>query len=41
MSLSLTQVIDSDVHLEAIHGFCVGTHHHAGVVYEDMKVVDL
>lgn len=38
---SLTQVIDPDVHLKAVHGLCVGTHHDAGVVDEDVKVVDL
>lgn len=37
----LTQVIDSDVHLKAVHCLRVGTHHDAGVVDEDMKVVDL
>lgn len=38
---SLTQMIHSDVHLEAIDGFCVWTHHHAGVVDEHVKLVDL
>lgn len=39
--LGLTQVIDSDVHLKAIDCFCVGAHHHAGVVDEDVKLVDI
>lgn len=29
------------MHLEAIDRFRVGTHHHAGVVDEDVKLVDL
>ena len=37
----LTQVIDSDMHLKAIDGFCVRAHHHPGVVDEDMKIVNL
>lgn len=37
----LTQVIDPNMHLKAIHGLCVRTHHDTGVVDEDVKVVDL
>lgn len=29
------------MHLKAIDCFRVGTHHHAGVVDEDVKLVDL
>lgn len=37
---SPTQVIDSDMHLEPVDSFCVGAHHHPGVVYKDMELVD-
>lgn len=37
----LTQVIHSDMHLEAVAGFRVRTHHHAGVVDEYVKLVYL
>lgn len=37
----LTQVIHADVHLEAVHCLGVRTHHHAGVVDENVKLVDL
>lgn len=33
----LTKVIDTDLHLEAVCSFAVRTHHHAGVVDEDVE----
>lgn len=41
LEISLTEVIDSQVHLEAVCSLHVRTHHHSGVVNQDVQVTHL